>query len=369
MKLHDKFNMVKKNTTMENRSFLPGVTLNYLLIIILLLVILYFGAALFIPMFYGLFIAIVLYPACRWLEHHHFPRSLAIAAGLTVVILLVILLFWLLALQFSAFSRDIPELRTKIEPTISSLHQWIAENLNIPIASQQEWLKNSVEKGTGNTAGILAGIFSKTLSGLYMLILTPVFAALFLYNRNDFVLALEKMAGKGYEDKLHQVLHQTMYTYYHFIKGMIFVYLIVGALNSIGLLALGIEHAILFGFLTAIMTIIPYLGIFISALLPVTVAWITKDSIWYPIAVIAVFAFVQYLEANVIFPRVVATQLNLSTWATLVAIIAGGILWGVNGMILFIPFTGMLKILTGNIPELEGLNLLLSRKIKSKTTK
>ena len=107
--------------------------------------------------------------------------------------------------------------------------------------------------------------------------------------------------------------------------------------------------------------IVAVLYIFISALLPITVAWITKGSIWYPLGVVGVFTFVQYLEANVIFPRVVAAQLNISTWATLVAIIAGGIIWGVSGMILFIPFIGMLKIVTDYMPEWEALNILLRR--------
>lgn len=356
---------------MTNRSLLNVSFLHYLLTGLLIMLILYVGKPLFVPMFYGLFIAIVLYPVCRWLERHRFPRSLAISVGLTIVMLLFFLLIWILALQLSAFVSDLPELKVKIEPSQAALQQWIAENLGVSISAQQAWLKKVLDKSTGDSAGLLAGIFSKTVSGLYMLILTPVFAALFLYNRRDFVLAIQKMAGSGYEAKLQQVIQQTMYTYYHFIRGMVFVYLIVGILNSIGLLALGIEHAILFGFLTAIMTIIPYLGIFISALLPITVAWITKDSIWYPLGVVGIFAFVQYLEANVIFPRVVATQLNLSTWATLVAIIAGGILWGVNGMILFIPFTGILKILTGYLPGMEAVNILLSRRtdpVNSKRT-
>jgi predicted PurR-regulated permease PerM len=132
-------------------------------------------------------------------------------------------------------------------------------------------------------------------------------------------------------------------------------------LNSIGLLALGIPHAILFGMLTAVMTIIPYVGIFISALLPISVAWITKDSVIYPVAVIAIFAFVQYLEANIIFPKVVGTQLNISTWAALVAIIAGGILWGVSGMILFIPFVGILRIVFDRLPTFRVFNVLLAK--------
>ena len=143
---------------------------------------------------------------------------------------------------------------------------------------------------------------------------------------------------------------------------MLQVYVIVGILNSIGLLALGIEHAILFGMLTAFMTIIPYIGIFLSALLPVSVAWITMDSIWYPVGVVGVFAFVQYLEGNVIFPKVVGSQLNVSTWATLVAMITGGVLWGVSGMMLFIPFAGILKIISDHIPEMQPINILLERR-------
>ncbi len=140
------------------------------------------------------------------------------------------------------------------------------------------------------------------------------------------------------------------------------VYIIVGVLNSIGLLALGIKHAILFGMLTAIMTIIPYAGIVVSASLPVSIALLTKDSLWYPVGVIFVFSFVQYLEANVIFPKVVGTQLNVSTWATLVAIMVGGILWGVSGMILFIPFAAIMKIASDHIEGWSSINILLGRK-------
>ncbi|MBC7913389.1 MAG: AI-2E family transporter, partial [Pyrinomonadaceae bacterium] len=60
--------------------------------------------------------------------------------------------------------------------------------------------------------------------------------------------------------------------------------------------------------------VIPYIGIFISALLPVSVVWMQTGNIWYPLGVIAVFSFVQYLEAKVIFPTVVGKQLHVSTW-------------------------------------------------------
>jgi len=223
------------------------------------------------------------------------------------------------------------------------------------------WWNNAADKLAGNTGTIIAGTFIATGNILFTLLMSPVFAVLFLYNRAVFTLFLEKLAGRQNIPSLQLILAQTINTYFNFIKGMTLVYLIVGLLNSIGLLALGIPHAVLFGMLTAIMTIIPYAGIFISALLPIAVAWISKDSIWYPLGVIGVFSFVQYLEANIIFPKVVAAQLKVSTWATLVAIIAGGLLWGVSGMILFIPFIGILKIITDNLDGYKALNVLLSR--------
>jgi predicted PurR-regulated permease PerM len=140
------------------------------------------------------------------------------------------------------------------------------------------------------------------------------------------------------------------------------VYCIVGILNSIGLLALGIKHAILYGVLTSFMMVIPYVGIFISASIPVSIALVTKDSIWYPIGVIMIFVFIQYLESNVFFPAIVGKQLNLSTWATLVAIVGGVIFWGIPGMVLITPFLAILKIISDHVPSMHAINILLNRK-------
>ena len=77
--------------------------------------------------------------------------------------------------------------------------------------------------------------------------------------------------------------------------------------------------------------------------------------------VVGIFSFVQYLEANLIFPKVVGFQLNVSTMAMLVAIILGGMVWGVAGMVLFIPMVAILKIISTHIVSWKPFNLLLSR--------
>ncbi|MFM8951191.1 MAG: AI-2E family transporter [Bacteroidota bacterium] len=128
-----------------------------------------------------------------------------------------------------------------------------------------------------------------------------------------------------------------------------------------GLLFLCIPLSILLGFLTAFMTFIPYIGIIIASLLPISYAWITYDSAWYPLGVIAIFTFVQYLEANLIFPWAVSQRLKLNTLATLMVIILGGILWGAAGMILFVPFAAILRLVAERMDGWEGLARFLGQ--------
>jgi predicted PurR-regulated permease PerM len=75
--------------------------------------------------------------------------------------------------------------------------------------------------------------------------------------------------------------------------------------------------------------------------------------------VVAIFAVVQYLEANIIFPKVVGQQLNLNTLAALMGILIGGLLWGVSGMVLVLPILGILRIISEEIPGLEALRIWL----------
>jgi predicted PurR-regulated permease PerM len=334
----------------------------YLQIIVFTCIILYFGRTLFIPLFFSLLVAVSVLPVCKSLERRKVPKALAIGLVLAMVALVFGCLIWLFYWEVRLFLLDIPVLTKKVETVLPAFQTWIERHLGFSEKDQRNWIGNTAS--AGNLTEIIKGTVNTTINTMFYLFLVPVFAALFLYHRRVFVHYLQLVVGIEHHQQLRVILKQTSDTYFRFIRGMALVYVLVGILNSAGLMALGVKHAILFGMLTAVMTIIPYVGIIVSALLPISVAWLTTDSIWYPVGVIAVFSFVQYLEANVIFPMVVGTQLNVSTWATLVAVIAGGILWGVAGMILFIPFLAILKIVSDYISDWRPLNLLLSRDAK-----
>lgn len=337
------------------------VALKYIQVLLFGGLLLHLGSAVFIPMLFGLLVAVVMYPLCRWLETKGWSRTLAVTASLAPVFILFLLLIWILIIQVNMFRNDLPLLEERIDIAQLQFQDWIERRFSLDANVQLKWREDLWKNLLGNLGEWIKLSINAILNGLFMLFIIPVFAALFLYNRNQFMKFLDKLVGHHFEQSLHIIVREVIHTYSGFIKGMVLVYLIVGILNTVGLLALGIDHALLFGMLCAIMTIIPYAGIIISAMLPISLAWISTGNIWLPLGVVLVFAFIQYLEANVIFPKVVGDQINVNTWATLIAIIAGGIIWGMSGMILFIPFVAILKIVSDNVPGMEEISILLGR--------
>ncbi|MDP4129116.1 MAG: AI-2E family transporter [Bacteroidota bacterium] len=337
----------------------PGsLMLKYSLLTLTAAIIMFFGKTLFIPLFFGLLIAMIMHPISKWLERRGWNKSLAIGVCILIVTLLISLLVALLIWQLNVFRGDTPLIVRMIKETSGHLNAWLLDNLGITAATLNNW----TDKLTGMFGSKLSSTIQMIINSFFVALLIPIFTALIMSRRKVLVEFLRSILPERHRQNLDKILLITIHTYFNYIKGMIMVYVIVGILNSIGLLALGVKHAILYGMLCAIMTIIPYIGITISALLPISVIWMQTGNFWYPLGVIAIFSFVQYLEANVIFPKVVGSQLEVSTLAMLVSIILGGIIWGVAGMVLFIPFVAIAKIISDHIEEWKPINLLISRK-------
>jgi predicted PurR-regulated permease PerM len=334
-------------------------TVRYLQIIFFVVIFMYFTQAVTVPMAFGLLIAIVMAPFCQKLEKMKWPRSLAITACLAFIFLLATALVVLLAWQLDEFQKEIPKINTKFREVWPQIQQWLQNRFHLTEKMLDNWLIKTGSEATSKIGSILVGTFNVTANLLFNAFMIPLFAALFLYYRGLIMKFLYEFFGMANQKVVHSVSYQTVQTYHNYIKGLLLVYLSVGVLNSIGLAIIGIEYAILFGFITSILTIIPYVGILVGALLPISIAWISHDSLWYPLAVVAVFAAVQYLEANVIFPMVVGSQLKVNTLASLIALFLGGVIWGVSGMVLFLPFVAILKVIADHVPAWKPISTLL----------
>ncbi len=342
------FNSNKKFSVLEILQFL--VLISFLL---------YFGKTLFIPLSFSMLISFVLYPVCKWLEKKGIRHGFAIFMALFGVMLFFGAVIFLLYTQILEFSNEWQTFKVKLLETANQLSVFFTERLDISPDKQTTFLKNFINNSGTQAISLLKITIYSLSESLFYLLIIPVYSFLILYYRRLLVSVLYHVFHSEKKESIREILVETIHAYYSFIKGMLVVYLIVGLLNSIGLYIIGVPHAFLFGFIASILTFIPYVGIFISSLLPITISWITFNSIWYPIGVIMVFSFVQILEAYVIFPYAVGSRLKINTLIIILVVIIGGILWGAAGMILFIPIISIAKLIADRTKSLKTLSLLL----------
>ena len=336
-------------------SFLKGIQYSVFLIIIL-----YFGKSLFIPLSFALLISFILYPICIWLERHRLSKVASIFVCLFLFTLFLFAILWLLLFQFGEFLKEWPVLSVKVNNLIADIDHWIANSyFNTFLDPEIGFVDTFLQYLLNFLLPILPQSLYRSSVSLVLLILVPVLSALILYYREILTEFLYQIFPPSASEKIRTILPNVIVTYYNFVKGMALVYLIVGILNSIGLAIIGIPNPIFFGFIASILTFIPYVGISIGAILPMSVSWLLYDSIYYPLGVVLVFGIVQILEAYVIFPLAVSYKLNVNALITLIVIIAGGIIWGAMGMILFLPFVAILKLVADQVEELKPIAILL----------
>jgi len=150
-----------------------------------------------------------------------------------------------------------------------------------------------------------------------------------------------------------------------YLVGLVFEMIIMAVLNSVGLLFLGIDYAIILGILAAILNIIPYIGGIIATLLPMFIAFVTKDSLIYPVLVFVVTIFIQFIDNNYIVPKIVASRVQINALISVIAVLVGGALWGVSGMFLSIPLIAILKVIFDHIEPLKPWGFLLGNIVPS----
>jgi predicted PurR-regulated permease PerM len=263
------------------------------------------------------------------------------------------LLTWLLVNQIIYLVNDLPNLQDKANQFMDHIKGLMWTKLNIGRAERNQMVQDFLK-----SVSVYLGDFLVTTSNtLATMVQIPIYMFLLLIYREKFNLFFLSMLPKGDEEMMWKKDIENVTQGY--ITGLLLVTLIVSALNTTGLLFLGINHAIFFGILSGVLTIIPYVGIFIGALLPTLMALITKDSMWYAVGVIAVFAVVQFLEGNFITPRITGSKVSINALAAIIALLLGGKILGIAGMILAVPAIGILKIVLAYSPRLKPFVILL----------
>jgi len=344
---------------MGNRYWSLDILWKVLLSLILLIFALFEARAILIPFVFSVFIALILNPVVGFVNRKGINRAVAIILTMLIVAFSFGTLLMLTGSQAKKLFIDLPVLVERLKLYIETQGALIQNELAISDNDQIAMLKQATDGILSTGSSILTDALSVTSNLITFISLVPIYIFFMLLYKDNLKRFLVVIGERNKNTKLLEVSKSIKDMVRNYIAGLLLVITILATLNTIGFLALGIQYAVFLGVLSAALSVIPYIGNLIGGTLPFVVALITKDSIWYAFGVIAVVGFIQLLEGNLITPKVIGSKVNINPLAAIIALIIGGQLWGIVGMILAIPLIGMVKIIMSNTPSLQPYAILL----------
>ncbi|UPT65919.1 MAG: AI-2E family transporter [Sphingobacteriales bacterium JAD_PAG50586_3] len=320
--------------------------------------IMYIGSGIIIPLIFATIIAILLNPLVNWLHKRKIHRVIAIVISLLVAIILLGGLVYFIVWQTSRFGESLPQLKQKFNLLLAQSMTWGADTLNIEEARISGWI-DKLKSQSGENSSQMVGQTLNTVGSLFMVVfIMPIYVFTILYYKPLLLQGIAKMFKKESHEMVADVLGQTKGLIQSYLIGLLIESAIVATLNSVGLLIIGVKYALLLGLLSALLNLIPYIGIIIATILPVVMALALQS----PVAALWVFALfmvVQFIDNQYIVPYIVASKVKVNALVSIIVVLVGGALWGVAGMFLAIPLAAIAKVVFDRIPQLEPLGFLL----------
>jgi predicted PurR-regulated permease PerM len=320
--------------------------------------ILYIGQAIILPLIYALIFAILLNPLVNFFVRKGINRIIAIISVILLAVIFVSGVIYFVGSQSVRLGESLPALQQKLTGIINDMILWASQKLKVDVQKINEWL-TKMKSESINISGSTIGKTLMTVTGLLtVLFLIPVYIFMFIYYKPLLLEFIHKLFRKEKQSSVAEVLNQSKSLIQGYLAGLLVEAVIVATLNSIGLLALGIQYAILLGIIGAILNVIPYIGGIIAIALPMIIAMGTKSPI-YALWVLVVYMIIQFIDNHFLIPKIVASRVKLNALVSIVVVFIGGALWGVPGMFLSIPLTALIKVILDRIESLEPFGFLL----------
>ena len=333
---------------------------HFLLCLTIVLYALFAGSSFFIPVTYGMFFALMLQPLCRWFENWVGARVVAVIFTLltsTVVVLAVIFFFFN---QVQSILTEAEDIYSGLQETLYEWAEYGGGTFGLSGQDVEKYIDEAITSVSNEPFGIVSTGLSTSGVLLANFSLVAIYTFFFLLYRTAVKNFFLGQLSSGDQNEGLQTMNEIQQVAKNYLGGMGLVMLILGVLNSIGLFAIGLDYFLVWGFLAAVLGIIPYIGTLIGGLLPFMFAIATTESLWQPLMVIVLYMTVQFVEGNFITPKVLGGSVKLNALAAIIAVIIGSFFWGIAGVIIAIPLLAMIRIILTHIEPLRPIALLLS---------
>lgn len=316
-----------------------------------------------IPFTIALFFTFLLMPISGKLEQWKFPKTVAILISIILAFVIVATVLYFFINQIISFANDWPTLQKAFDAKWEALQEFITETFHISRIEQKAWLTTKIKENASTGGVLVLGLFSATTSFLASFALIPIYIFFLTLYQDKFKEFIRLITPSENREHALIIAKKVSVVSQKYVMGIFLDVLILSVLNSTGFLILGLPHAILFGVLASVLNIIPYIGVLIGSTLPILMALLTKDSASYAIAAGAICVVVQFLDNNFITPYVVGSSVSINPLTATIVLIASSLIWGIPGMVLCLPLTGMAKVVCDHIDPLKPYGFLLGEEV------
>ncbi len=324
-----------------------------------LIAMLYIAKGIIVPFLFSIILAIVLHPVVNFLVRKKLNRVAAILITMVFAILVIAGFGILFFSQVNGFIESIPQLIDKFVEIINNTITWVSGHFNISTEKINLWINNTKGELINTSSSAIGNTIVTVGSLVVLLFLIPVYIFMLLFYQPLLLEFFRKLFGTGNRNEVSEIITQIKSLIQQYLIGLLIETAIIATLYSVGLLILGIEYAIILGIIGALLNLIPYVGSWIAASLPMMIALITKTSPWFALLVLALYVFIQFIDNNYIVPKIVASKVKINALISIMAVIAFAALWGIPGMLIAIPLTAIIKLIFDHIESLKPWGFLL----------
>ncbi len=317
---------------------------------------LYFGRVFFITIAFAMFLAFAMRPFVSLLERARVPRVIAVLLLLFVLIGGIVLLIINITAQVNQFYMDFPRYQNRIRDVFSQFTDFVnrlRERMGniLPDESRSVREVKITESSLATTKAVVAQI-GETLHLLLYAAAVPFLTFFMLKDREKFGRVIDGILDRRpeFSGDVTGAVARTMTDY---ALGLSFVMAIMAGMTTVALMLLHVNYYYVLGPLAGLAIMLPYVGVILSTVPAITVAFFQYDG-RKAIVVLIVYALLQFLEGNILTPLIVGGRVRLFPLTVMVAFIFWGLLWGIPGAILAVPLTSAIKVVCENVRGLEG---------------
>lgn len=303
------------------------------------------------PFFIAMIISYLLNPVVNILSQRFLPRTLAVlfiySLFITSLIIVAINTIPLLEHQFKELAEHLPQWNDRIQGMIKEYNDHSNEILPLSVKAGIEQSMIRLEhKMTDYVENMMSGIGS-TINQFFLVLIIPFLSFYMLKDMQSIERTMLTLLPKKQRKSIIRVLRDVDEALGNYIRGQFLVCLVVGVFAYIGYLFVGLPYAMLLAALVAVFNVIPYLGPIFGVIPALFVAFTVSGKM--VLGVVIVNLTVQLLEGNVISPQIVGRSLHMHPLLIIFALLVGGEIGGILGLILAVPIFAMGKVIAEHI--------------------